>query len=130
MFKKNLLYSFYFSIVLFSLLAFGLHLLVLYSKGLPLFNHMIILAYASNIILTILIFSILYILRTALKHQLGFLFLAGSMLKFVLFFIVFYPVYNMDGNMEPIEFSTFFVPYSVGLIVETFFAAKMLNSLP
>ncbi|GGW38438.1 hypothetical protein GCM10007383_23950 [Arenibacter certesii] len=91
---------------------------------------MILLAYASNLILAILIFSILYLFREPLKHQLGFLFLAGSMLKFVLFFILFYPVYNMDGNMESVEFATFFIPYSVGLVVETIFAAKLLNNLP
>ncbi|WP_150450988.1 DUF6168 family protein [Arenibacter lacus] len=129
MFKKNLLHRFYFTLFLSYLLVFGLHLLILYALGLPLTDHKILLAYGVNIIMAVAIFSILYIFREPFKDQLGFLYLAGSMLKFVVFFIVFYPAYKLDGEMETIEFSAFFVPYVVGLIVETLYTAKILNSI-
>ncbi|MCM4167945.1 hypothetical protein KCTC52924_01235 [Arenibacter antarcticus] len=127
--KYKFLFSFYASLVLLSLLVFGIHILVLDSLGHPLFEHMILMAYWVNVLMAILIFSILYFFRFKWKDQIGFLYLGGSMLKFLIFFIVFYPVYNQDGSMDTLEFSSFFVPYLIGLLLETFFTAKMLNKL-
>ena len=127
---NKFLYSFYLWVLGLCLLVFGLHVLVLKLRHLPLFDHMIVPAYSLNALMAIAIFSFLYIFRIKLRHQIGFLFLAGSMLKFLVFFLVFYPVYDMDGKMEALEFSSFFVPYLICLFIETLFAAKMLNNLP
>lgn len=101
------------------LVGFGLHLLVLYGLGLPLFDHMIVIAYAGNILLAIGIVSALIILAEALASSLGFLFLAGSGLKFVFFFLVFYSTYKQDGTIQRVEFASFFVPYALALMMET-----------
>lgn len=128
--KYKFLYSFYLSILGLCLLAFGLQVLVLKLLHLPLFDHMIVWTYFLNVLMAVTIFSFLYFFRIKWRDQIGFLFLAGSMLKFLVFFLVFYPVYNMDGRMETLEFSSFFVPYLLCLLLETFFTAKMLNNLP
>ncbi|TQO38875.1 hypothetical protein GQ41_3539 [Arenibacter algicola] len=126
--KNKFLFSFYLSLILLSLLVFCLHLLALYLFGFPLLDHMIVLAYLLNMVLALIIFSVLYWFREKWRDQIGFLFLGGSMLKFFFFFLVFYPFYNADGNMESLEFTTFFIPYLVCLLLETFFTARMLNS--
>ena len=126
--KHKFLFTFYLSLVLLSFLVFCLHILVLYLIGFPLFDHMIVLAYLLNMVLALIIFSALYWYRVKYRDQIGFLFLGGSMLKFLFFFIVFYPLYNADGHMESLEFTSFFVPYFVCLLLETLFTARMLNS--
>ncbi len=126
--KNKFLFTFYLSLILLSLSVFCLHLLILYLFGFPLSDHMIVLAYLLNVVLALIIYSELYWFREKLRDQIGFLFLGGSMLKFLFFFLVFYPFYNADGNMESLEFTTFFVPYLVCLLLETFFTARMLNS--
>lgn len=127
--KHKLLLSFYASLLLLSLLAFCVHILILDQLGYPMFDHMIELAYWLNALMAIIIFSTLYFFRFKWKDLLGFLYLGASMVKFVVFFIVFYPVYKLDGKMEPLEFSSFFAPYLIGLLLETIYTAKMLNKL-
>ena len=55
--------------------------------------------------------------------------MGGSFLKFIFFFIIFYPEYSADDDMNKVEFSAFFVPYAISLIVETVFMAKMLKKM-
>lgn len=109
--------------------AFGAHILVLNYWELPLFDHKIIAAYVVNLLLAILIFVTLHKLKDRFKEQLGFLFIAGSFLKFIVFFAVFYGPYKADGIIEKTEFAAFFVPYILCLTIETFSLAKWLNKL-
>jgi len=55
--------------------------------------------------------------------------MAGSLVKFVFFFIFFYPTYIRNGDMSGQEFAAFFVPYAIALFLETYFASKMLKIL-
>jgi len=109
--------------------TFAIHVLVLNMKELPLFGNQIVLSYIINTILAIGIFALLFFLKEKYKSQLGFLFMAGSALKFVVFFIVFQPIYKLDGEVSTLEFSTFFVPYVLCLIFETYSLSKLLNRL-
>ncbi|HZW62662.1 MAG TPA: DUF6168 family protein [Flavobacteriaceae bacterium] len=109
--------------------VFAAHMLILKAQNLPLFDNKIIVAYLLNALLAIIIFATLYTLKNKYQTQLGFLFLFGSALKFVVFFVVFYPVYKADGVMDKLEFAAFFIPYAISLILETVFLSKMLNSL-
>ena len=93
------------------------------------FNNLIVLSYLVNGILAAVIFFLLYRFREKLKNQIGFLFMGGSLLKFVFFFLLFYPVYKSDGDMSGLEFAAFFVPYAVSLFLETFFTSKMLKNV-
>ncbi|TJY34742.1 hypothetical protein [Pontimicrobium aquaticum] len=109
--------------------VFALHLFLLNYLSLPLLDNKIILSYAINATLAIVIVTVLYLLKEKYKSQLGFLFMAGSALKFFVFFFVFYPYYNLDGDVETLEFFAFFLPYGLSLILETITLSKFLNKL-
>jgi F0F1-type ATP synthase assembly protein I len=55
--------------------------------------------------------------------------MGGSFLKFIFFFLLFYPAYSSDGEMDKIEFAAFFAPYLLSLLIETIFMAQMLKEL-
>lgn len=116
------------SVILF-IIAFLLHIGLLYVLQLHLFENYIILSYSINLILVIVVFGVLYLLRKKYKSQLGFLFLAGSLVKFAVFFIVFQPLFKQDGDISTLEFASFFVPYLLGLLIETISLSRWLNKL-
>ena len=126
---SNPFFSFAIKAIVILTVAFGIHLVVLSTLELPLFENRIILAYVVNLVLVVGIFGALYLLRKKYKSQLGFLFLAGSLLKFTVFFIVFYPFYKLDEVITKLEFAAFFVPYVIGLILESVSLSKWLNKL-
>lgn len=89
----------------------------------------LLLPYLANFLLAFTITVILYRLREKQAHNLGFIFMGSSFVKFAVFFIGFYPFYNVDGDVSKIEFAQFFVPYAVSLTVETIFLIKILNQM-
>lgn len=126
---NNPFFSFSIKVIVLLVVVFGIHIAVLSFLDLPLFENRITAAYIVNLVLIISIFGILYLLKEKYKAQLGFLFLAGSLLKFAVFFIVFYPFYKQDGIITKLEFASFFVPYVLGLILETTSLSKWLNQM-
>ena len=117
------------SLILVLSVSFGIHLLILKGLSFPLFENKIVLSYIINALLAFVIFLSLFKLKDKYQTQLGFLFLFGSALKFIVFFIVFYPSYKADGDINKLEFAAFFIPYSLSLILETIFLSKLLNNL-
>ncbi len=126
---KGVQIQFLWKLVIITGIVFGLHIVTLHFLRLPLFEHKIILAYILNTAIALLVFNGLYIFREKFKKQLGFLFLFGSMLKFILFFLFFNGSYKMDGTVTSSEFAAFFVPYMVTLIIEVYSLTKWLNKL-
>ncbi len=120
-----------FPLLLFVVLVglFLVHTFFLEKSGLPKHDNLIVLSYWANGLIAAAIYLTLFVFRNRLKNQIGFLFIAGSLLKFILFFILFYPSYRADGVMQRIEFLAFFVPYLLALLLETFFTLKMLKEL-
>ena len=111
-------------------LVFSIHLWVLDAQEKTLFGNKIVLAYLVNYALAmIILFFVERNMRDGSAKG-GFIFFAGSLLKFVVFFLVFYPSYSEDGGMQTIEFTTFFVPYAICLILEVYYLAKQLNNQP
>ncbi len=108
-------------------LVFGAHLLLLHLFEKPLFEHKIVWTYLVNYALAVLVLLMVERSIKAESAQAGFVFIAGSGLKFLVFFLVFYPSYKANGEMETIEFITFFVPYSLCLILEVAYLSKQLN---
>jgi len=108
-------------------IIFSAHLFLLDVLSLPLFENKIILSYFTNYILTIFIFIILIRLKDKFAEVLGFIFFGGSFLKFIVFFILFYPSYKLDGDISRLEFSAFFIPYAFSLFYEVIFIIKILN---
>ena len=118
-----------FSLLLLALLlaALAMHLFILKGLGLPMWDNKILLAYAVNYILAVAIYGALYLLQEKMTSQLGFLYMGGSLLKFLFFFILFYPSYKLDGEMSNAEFAAFFIPYAISLILETSGIIKFLK---
>jgi len=111
-------------------ITFGIHIGVLFVMKLPLFSDKIMLSYGVNFLLAVFIYLIIQ--QTLKKNgtQAGFVFMAGSALKFIVFFAVFYPFYNQDDVMQKTEFTAFFIPYAVCLILEVAYLSKQLNNQP
>ena len=126
---SNPFLSFTIKAIVLLTIVFCIHITILNFLDFPIFENRIIGAYIVNLILIISIFGIIYLLKKKYKSQLGFLFLAGSLLKFAVFFIAFYPFYKQDGMITKLEFVAFFVPYVLGLILETLSLSKWLNKL-
>lgn len=126
---KNRFISFTIKIIVIIIAAFAIHLLILKYLELPLFENKIVLSYILNATLAIAIFGLLFKYREKVKDNIGFLFLAGSFLKFIAFFILIYPSYKADGDTSKLEFAAFFVPYLICLFVETSSLVKWLNEI-
>jgi len=125
----NPLKRFTISLTIVLAVIFGLHITYLHFHSLPLFDNRIIAAYIINYILAISIYLLLYLFRVKLKTHLGFLFMAGSFLKIIFFFVFFYFYYNTDGSINTLEFSSFFIPYAVCLVIDTKSLTHLLNNL-
>ena len=129
--KKNstqkVVVNFFTQLIIGLILVFIVHTYILKYKSLPVYNDKIILAYFINGLLAIVVFLVLFFLRKKQRDQLGFLFMFGSLLKFALFFIFFYPSYNADGEATRLEFMAFFIPYVFSLLIETMSLIRLLN---
>lgn len=118
----------FFILLSFSLLiVFFTHISVLKKLELPQLDNYIILSYTINFILAGVIYLSLFFLKEKYLEQLGYLFLFGSFLKFIVFFAVFYPIFKAVEGVSRVEFFTFFIPYLTALIVETITLIKLLN---
>ncbi len=116
-------------LILVLAISFGIHTQLRTAGELSPYGDMLIWSYLINLVLAFGIVVLIYSLRNRMKTQLGFLFIAGSFLKFLLFFLFFYPEFKSDGAIDQGEFASFFVPYFLALIVETYFAAVLLKNL-
>ncbi len=117
------------AILLISLVfTFLVHIFFLHYLDYPLFENKIIEAYLVNFALAILIYTSLFLLKEKYLEQLGFIFMFGSMIKFIVFFIFFNPSYKLDGNSSTLEFTSFFIPYAICLIFETLGIIKFLKN--
>ncbi len=110
------------------LITFGIHLLANSFTDYSLFGNQIILSYVINYFLAAVVLVIVEKTLNKNSAQAGFVFMAGSALKFLVFFLVFYPIYKTDGEMQTIEFAAFFIPYAICLIAEVIYLSKQLNN--
>ncbi len=125
---KKLLFN-CFTVVFVATLVFFVHLFVnnLFIESITV--NQLIYSYVVNVILACGVIILLFAFRKKLKDQLGFIFMAASMLKFVFFFFLFFPQYKADGILTRLEFLTFFIPYVVCLVTESIILSNFLNRL-
>ena len=128
---KHLHYLLRYLIVLVVMLgiSFVLHAWVRARSGLVSIGDLLVGSYLFNFFMAFAIVAGLYAVRFRMKQQIGFLFIGGSALKFLVFFLFFYPSFTADGSISRAEFSSFFVPYFLALATETYFTASMLQNL-
>jgi len=111
------------------LCVFLIQLFIFHNLGRPLFDNYIIQAYILNYILALSVYVFIFIFKELIKYQIGFIFIGGSFLKFLLFFIIFYPHYKEDDVISKAEFAAFFIPYVICLVIETLSIIKILKTL-
>lgn len=109
-------------------IIFGIHIALLFFLKLYLFGNLIIQSYLVNYFLAVAIFILLIKLKKKYTHLLGFIFMIGSFLKFVIFFVFFYPIFKLDDTITSVETTSFLVPYFSCLMAETFYLIKLLNN--
>lgn len=114
---------------LVALVFFVIHVYINKNIDTEITSGQIIYSYIINYLLACGVIVLLFLLKKKLKDQLGFIFMAASLLKFVFFFLLFYPSYKMDGDMTKPEFFTFFIPYAICLTIECIILSKFLNNL-
>ena len=107
---------------------FLLHILALHLTGKTLLENFIFTSYIFNFIITIIFFSFLLISSKFNDSSLGWVFFITSGLKFLAFFIIIYPFFNLDNIIQKIELLNFFIPYTICLTIEIRELSKILNS--
>src|SRR5690606_9658827 len=85
--KNKQLLTYNLLIAITAVIAFYIHTTILKQLQFAVYGNKIVLSYVINAVVAILILTVLYVFRSKLKHQLGFLFMVGSFLKFGCFFI-------------------------------------------
>ncbi|MFP5471411.1 MAG: DUF6168 family protein [Bacteroidia bacterium] len=93
----------------------------------PIQENKIVDAYVINALLAFAIYYISQKLRKIREDLLGFVFMGGSVIKILLFFIIFYASYKEDGMVSAKEFLSLFIPYCICLLIEAIFLIKDLN---
>lgn len=110
------------------IVVFAVQLIILQTMELPIFGDRIVLSYVVNYTLAATILVFIQSRFNKKSAHTGFIFLGGSGLKFLIFFLVFYPFYREDETMSTFEFAAFFVPYATCLILEVAYLSKQLNN--
>ena len=77
------------------------------------------IGYGINFFMAATIIVLLLHLPERYKTSLGYFFLFGSLLKFIVYFTIILPLFKIDGELSKTEFFAFFVPYFLCLVVET-----------
>ena len=90
-------------------------------------ENILVSAYIINAFLAIAIYVIINIILKNKPEISGFVFMGGSGIKFIFFFLFFYPTYKEDGQISKPEFLSFFIPYTICLITEVYFLVKRLK---
>ena len=127
--RNKALGRFFLILVSILLVVFFVHINTLHFLNHDLFANRIITSYLGNFAFTVVIFTYIYKNKEKKTESLGFLFLGGSMVKFLLFFIFINPFFIQDGFVSRVEFFSFFIPYAVALVVETQQLIKELNKV-
>lgn len=78
-------------------------------------------------ILAISTYSLLLVLHKKHKDKLGFIYIGGSILKFIIAYVILRPVFNDDAQISRPEFLSLFIPYLVALAFNTWAMQSLLK---
>lgn len=84
--------------------------------------------YAFHIISTLLIYFILVFIYKNFRDKTGFAFMGASLFKMLAAVLFLMPMLVNNENDPFINLLSFFIPYFLYLIFETFFAVRLINS--
>ena len=85
--------------------------------------------YVGNYTLTLLLLYGLLIAFKRFSHYVAWLYMLGSAIKFLLFFLLLWPLFQIDGEVSILEKSTFLIPYLTALVLETQILISKLNKI-
>jgi hypothetical protein len=108
-------------------IAFSIHVYLHSVYDYALFGSFIIASYLFNVGFVILEIWLLNLRRLKEGGNLGNAYLAMSMLKFLVFFAVFLPLFKLDGVKDKFEYFGFFVPYIICLVGGTIYLIQLLK---
>jgi hypothetical protein len=117
------------SLVLLSV-AFSAHYFVLLQMDTSFTLSQLVINYSVNLLLAVSIFLIIIRVHKVNADIIGYVFLFGSMFKFLIYFVALKPLLIEDGAVEKAKFFFFFLPYLLCLILEVIYLIKMLNNQP
>jgi hypothetical protein len=109
------------------IIAFSFHVYLHSAYGYPLFGSFIIGSYTFNFVFVLVEVFLLSRLQKKEGSNIGSMYLGLSMVKFLVFFALFLPLYKMDGVKDRFEYFGFFVPYLICLFAGTVFLIAMLK---
>ena len=120
--------KFIFTLFIVLAITFGLHIWITHEINFSLNTSKIGISYAVNYIIAIAIFKLFTAFIDKKSELLGFIFLFGSLFKFVIYFLVLRPIISETESISKVEFSFFFIPYAICLIIEIYFLVNVLRS--
>ena len=124
---KNPLIKFLILLSTSLLIVFILHVGFNYLRSNNLYSNRIIESYLLNILMAYISFIILFFSTKKYVSSLGFIFMIISLVKFLIFYILFKPYYSLNQNVDLEEFLTIMIPYSISLSTEIYALSKILE---
>ena len=85
--------------------------------------------YIINALAAMFVYIIAYFFRNKHREYLGFYFLSGTLLKFFVFLVFILPSLQQDGLLSKEAYMSFFVPYTISLIIETVCLISLVNKV-
>lgn len=126
---KQKLLDFFKIFIPFTIILFFLHYLTnQFFLGEIKFYYSIWGIYAFHIISTLLIYFLLIYIYDNYREKTGFAFMGASLFKMLAAVLFLLPMLVNNENNPFINLLSFFIPYFLYLIFETFFAVKLINS--
>jgi hypothetical protein len=126
--RKKSLIDFFIVLLICLLAVFFAHLAIKKTMGELLFSNRIIESYLLNFCLGYTSFIVLIFSIKKYMSSLGYILIYISFLKFLIFYFLFKPYYNINQSVEIGEFLTVIVPYSITLTAEIFHLSKVLKT--
>lgn len=120
--------KFIFTLFIVLAITFGLHIWVTHEMNFSFSISKIGISYTINYFIAIAIFKLFTVFINKKSEILGFIFLFGSLFKFVIYFLVLRPIISETESISKVEFSFFFIPYAICLIIEIYFLVNVLRS--
>jgi hypothetical protein len=108
--------------------SFVVHFLIQHGLKIGSFESHIVINYCFNYLFTIAFFIVMLVYQKKKSSQLGFVFLAASTIKLILFLVILFPSLKEGVGVNNVEFTSFFVPYGISVVVEVSYLLRILNS--
>lgn len=120
------LFVHFFLFILFITAAFLVQQFIYFGLQISLYNELVI-SYSTNIGVYALIVILYFLIKKKLQDKPHILYYLTIIIKLLLVFIVFIPLFKQDGKISKPEFITFFIPYAICLLFTVLFLIGRLK---